>query len=242
MSALSGACNVPFVGGSAGDDLQFSQAPVYANGKAYPNGSVIALFESNVPFEIIKTQSFEVLDKTLTVTKADESTRTVIEFNSKPAVEAYAEAVGCKPEELSDYFMSNPVGLIVDGGEPFVRSPQQLSGSSVVFYCQISEGMELSLLQGRDICTDTTAALTEAGVRADNTLGLVNFHCILRTLELEAKEQTEAYGSVFNGLPMVGFSTYGEVVYWSHQSNVYHPPLHKNHSRYSCPTYDHVPW
>ena len=34
--------------------------------------------------------------------------------------------------------------------------------------------------------------------------------CILRTLELEAQGQTEAYGKVFAVLPTAGFSTYGE--------------------------------
>ena len=40
--------------------------------------------------------------------------------------------------------------------------------------------------------------------------GLLNFNCILRTLELEATNQTEAYGKVFDDIQTVGFSTYGE--------------------------------
>jgi hypothetical protein len=41
-------------------------------------------------------------------------------------------------------------------------------------------------------------------------VGLINFHCILRTLELKAKGQTAAYGALFTKLPTIGFSTYGE--------------------------------
>ena len=210
MERLGEMSNVTFVGGSAGDDLKFESAPVYANGKAYRGGSVLALFAPVGPFEIVKTQSFEVLEPRLVVTKADEAARTVIEFNGKPAVQAYAEAIGCDVDQLPDHFMSNPLGLLVDGGEPFVRSPQQLNGDAVVFYCRIAEGMELALLQGRNICTDTKAALDAANVNGASVKGIVNFHCILRTLELEAKEQTQEYGELFSDIPMVGFSTYGE--------------------------------
>ena len=41
---------------------------------------------------------------------------------------------------------------------------------------------------------------------------LLNFHCILRTLELENRGQTGAYGEIFTGVPTVGFSTYGEAL------------------------------
>jgi len=34
--------------------------------------------------------------------------------------------------------------------------------------------------------------------------------CILRTLELESKGITEAYGKLFTDIPTIGFSTYGE--------------------------------
>lgn len=40
--------------------------------------------------------------------------------------------------------------------------------------------------------------------------GIVDFHRILRTLELRNAGRTEAYGKLFERVPMVGFSTYGE--------------------------------
>ena len=38
---------------------------------------------------------------------------------------------------------------------------------------------------------------------------LINFHCILRTLELEQKGLMAEYGKIFS-IPTIGFSTYGE--------------------------------
>ncbi len=40
--------------------------------------------------------------------------------------------------------------------------------------------------------------------------GIIDFHCILGTLELRQKGQTDAYGQIFAAIPAIGFSTYGE--------------------------------
>ena len=210
METLSDATNAAFVGGSAGDDLAFKTTHVSANGEAVTDASVLALFEARRPFEIVKTQSFEVLPARLTATKVDAATRTVFEFGGRPAAEAYAEALGTTVENLPSQFMSHPLGLMVSPTEPFVRSPQRVKGDAVVFYCAMREGMELALLKSRDIVRDTATVLGAFLHGETAARGIVNFHCILRTLELEKAGQTDAYGQLFAHVPMVGFSTYGE--------------------------------
>jgi hypothetical protein len=209
METIGDISNVHFIGGSAGDDLNFNTTYIMANGCAYTDAAVLALFKPRVSFDILKTQSFIVKPVTLVATKVNQAERTVIEFNHRPAVEAYAEAVGCDPTDLANQFMSHPLGLLV-GDEPFVRSPQQIVGTSIVFYCQVLEGAELALLESRDIVEDTRLALQKKIEHFGEPGGIINFHCILRTLELEAKKQTEAYADLFSGIPTVGFSTYGE--------------------------------
>jgi len=132
-----------------------------------------------------------------------------VEFNSKPAAQAYAEALGIAPDKVTDNFMTNPVGLMT-GGEPFVRSPQQLQKGAMVFYCHIKEGMELDVLQSGDIVSATKSALDEKKKALKHISGIINFNCILRTLELDAKGQADGYGKLFSDIPTVGFSTYGE--------------------------------
>ncbi|MFC1558070.1 FIST signal transduction protein [candidate division KSB1 bacterium] len=202
--------NILFVGGSAGDDLKFSSTYVFANGKAFSNGAVIALLKPRAGFEIIKTQSFCIKDTKLTATKANEDKREVLEFNNKPASLAYAEAIGKPVEDAHNFFMHNPVGLIIDG-EPYVRSPQQIKGNKMVFYCNVVEGMEVSLLESTDIVKDTKEVIENKKKEIDNISGIINFHCILRTLELEQKGQEEEYGKIFSDIPTIGFSTYGEI-------------------------------
>lgn len=209
MDQIGDQTNVFFVGGSAGDDLAFAQTHVFANGQALTDAAVLALFKPGLRFSFIKTQSFSALATELTATRVDEASRTVHEFNGLPARQAYAQAVGAEPEEADKRFMEHPVGLMV-GDEPYVRSPQQFKGDSMVFYCNVLEGMSLSLLKSLDIVADTARALAEHQAENGPIAALVNFHCILRTLELIDKGQTQAYGQVFKDIPTIGFSTYGE--------------------------------
>jgi hypothetical protein len=209
MERIGDLTNVTFIGGSAGDDLAFTKTHVAAHGMASSGSAVLALFECPRGFDIIKTQSFHATRKYLVPTKVDKASREVIEFDGKPAARAYAEALGVAPKELSNQFMSHPLGLMV-GGEPYVRSPQQIIGETVRFYCGVDEGVKLAVLDSTDIVKETASDLEAACTRNGGAAGLLNFNCILRTLELEAKGQTEAYGKVFDAVPTAGFSTYGE--------------------------------
>lgn len=210
METIGNRTDVLFVGGSAGDDLAFDTTWVFAGGKAYSDAAVLALIKPGTPFEIIKTQSFCVSDRTLVATRADEKTRTVIEFDGRPAAEAYADALGVSAEEVASQFMSHPVGLVIDG-EPYVRSPQRvLEDGSIRFYCKIGEGMRMTVLDATDIITETADALADAGQKHGSLSAIVNFNCILRTLELEHEGKTASYAALFADTPTVGFSTYGE--------------------------------
>lgn len=208
MDTIGNLTDIIFIGGSAGDDLKFKATHVFANGNAYTDAAVLALLKPTKGYEILKTQSFKVLDTKLVADKVNEANREVISFNKMPAVEAYAKATKTTSKTVADSFMKNPVGLVINN-EPYVRSPQQVKDSSMIFYCNIKEGAELSLLESTDIVSDTDKALKEI-LKECNVAAVINFNCILRTLELEQKKQTEAYGKVFTNVPTVGFSTYGE--------------------------------
>lgn len=209
MDKIGDLTNITFIGGSAGDDLKFEKTWVFADGEAYTDAVLLAVIKPANGFEIIKTQSFTALDKNMTATKVDEENRTVIEFNGKPAAAEYAAQLGTDAEKLPELFMKHPLGVITDD-DIFVRSPQQIIDGSVKFYCNIIEGMELSILESDDIVKSTKEDVDSGLSELKDISGLINFHCILRTLELEAKGETEEYAAIFNDIPAIGFSTYGE--------------------------------
>jgi hypothetical protein len=209
MDRIGEITDLFFIGGSAGDDLKFSQTWIYANGEAYTDAALLALLKSKVGFSFIKTQSFKPCESKLVATKVIPEERKVVEFNHKPASVAYAEAVGTSVDQVESYFMSNPVGLIIDD-EPYVRSPQRVDDNSMYFYCNVMEGMELNLLEGSDIVRETQAAVRERLAQSKQISGIINFNCILRTLGLEKAGQTDEYAKIFSDIPTIGFSTYGE--------------------------------
>jgi hypothetical protein len=202
--------NVTFIGGSAGDDLRFERTYVYAHGKAYTDAALMVVLKPKAKFRFLKTQSFTPTDKILQVTKLNEAKREIIEFNHQPATIAYAEALGVEEDQLSEHLFKNPLGLMFDPQTPFVRSPLKTDKQHVVFYCSMKEGMNLSLLQSTDIIGDTALALQQAQKEMDGITAIINFNCILRTLDLKQQNKTAAYGDLFKDVPTVGFSTYGE--------------------------------
>ena len=206
---IGDATNVFFVGGSAGDDLNFSQTHVFLQDRALSNVAVLALIKAAVPFDIIKTQSFIPTGKKFNVTEALESQRTIVKFDGEPAAEVYARAVGRKVEEISEEFMRYPLGLTVED-EPFIRSPQRVQDNNIIFYCAVKEGMVLELMEAQDMIEDTEAAVKAADKELGGIQALIVFNCILRTLQLESEGKTESFGRIFAGYPAVGFSTYGE--------------------------------
>lgn len=210
METVGDLTRVLFVGGSAGDDQKFVATHVSANGNAYSNAAVLALLKPSVKFDFIKTQSFRALDKHLIPTKINEQTREVCEFDGKPAVEAYANAVGCTRDEVAQHFMVNPFGLVVGNDDIYVRSPFRAEGNSIYLFCHVKAGMDLALLESTNIIVDTKVALERKKMELGRISAIINFHCILRTLELEQKHQTDEYGRIFAGIPTIGFSTYGE--------------------------------
>lgn len=203
--------SISFVGGSAGDDFNFKETFVFSNSHFDSSATVLAVVKPKNKFRVLKTQSFDVTEKTIVPTKVNKEERTVIEFNNKPAAEAYAEAIGVTEDELADHFFENPVGLVFDPQNPFVRSPSQaLDNKGIAFFCSIDEGVELHLLKTKNIIEQTREDLEKDFENNGTPSAIVNFNCILRKVSLEKNGQTEAFGQLYKDIPTIGFNTYGE--------------------------------
>ncbi|WP_309449180.1 FIST N-terminal domain-containing protein [Clostridium sp.] len=213
MDLIGNRTDVFFVGGSAGDNGRFEKTYVYANGNVYTDAAILTMLKisDDAEFSVIKTQSFEVLDKVLVANKVNEEKRQVIEFNNRPATLEYMEAVNASSiEEISNYFMSNPLGLVAGEDNIFVRCPQQVNGTSMSFYCNILEGMEVKLLRATNMLEDTKDAIQNKIRKFGNIDGIISFHCIHRITELERQNFIQDYAEIFTNIPTIGFSAYGE--------------------------------
>ena len=198
-----------FVGGSAGDNLAFVKSWVHGQGRTSEAGVVLLLMESMRPFHIVKACNYEATEKVYEITSA--AHRLIREIDGRPAVEAYAEAIGKSPDELDfPAFLANPLGLMIDG-KPWLRSPYRATPEGMVFACEIIEGMRMNLMRGRDIVEDTRAALLEARrLLGGEISGGLFFNCAYRKLEVQIKGVEEPYHQALAGFPLAGAHTHGE--------------------------------
>jgi hypothetical protein len=208
MERIGDATDLLFVGGSSSASQESDSTHVLANGQAYRDSAVLALWRLKNPFEILKTQSFRTTGKTLVPTAVEENLRRVIEFDHQPAAGAYSAALGLTREEAASQFFRNPLGLMFEG-EPFVRSPQMFEGDAMRFFCQIRRDQKLAVLEATDMVNDTRRVI-EARRAAGEIRGILEFQCIRRSSQLHEEGRMDEYGAIFSGIPRIGFSTFGE--------------------------------
>ncbi len=166
----SAVVGIPIVGGSAGDDLDFSKTFVYSNGSFKSNRAVFTLIITSLPFDTFKTQHFKPTEKKLVITEANPKKRIVYEINGNPAAEEYASIVGMTVDELSPTVFSNHPVMLKIGSEYYVRSLQKVNDDgSLTFYCAIDEGLVLTLAEGVELCSNLTISLEHVSRKLSNS-------------------------------------------------------------------------
>lgn len=202
---------LPFVGGSAGDNIRFDRTWVFADGKLSYNGCAMLCLELLVPFVVLKTCNFVATDTEITITKADVERRLILEIDGQPAARRYAELVGV-PETALGFatFLDNPLGLMVDD-EPWLRSGVRPEGDALFFACSVVPGMRLNRMRATDLVEDARAALARASavLGGPPSAGIL-FNCAYRMLEAQIKGSEAAYHQLLSGFTHAGLHSNGE--------------------------------
>lgn len=201
---------IQLVGGSAGDDLTFSETRVILGDQAPTDAAILVVGRADTAnVDIIKHQHFSATGRLLAVTRADPTTRTVYEIDGRPAMETYAAALGLPTEQVtSDVTILNPVTFACEG-ELYVRSIQRITDEgALVFYCAIEEGMVMDIASHQPMAPSLADALEPL----HGAEFLLVFNCILRSLEAESSTLHDDIATAYRscGVPMIGFDTYGE--------------------------------
>lgn len=211
-SALKiGLGDIPLIGGSAGDSLQFTATEQFCDGKLHSNSAVLILVKSELVFETFTNRNFLPTECKFVVTESDPDSRTVFEFNAEPAAQAYAQALQLQTDELtSEVFASNPVVLRV-GGEFYCRSIQKANADgSLTFFCAIDNGIVLTLAKSSGMVASTRDMLA----RLDSSLGgidmILGFDCVLRRLDASNRGVNDSISLLYREHNVAGFGTYGE--------------------------------
>lgn len=200
-----------FIGGSAGDALDFKNTYVSLNGEVYSDAAVVTFVKTNKKFYIHKEDIFRTTEKSMTVTKANIRARTVYELNNKPAAQAYAECLGIEKKDLPKYFASNPIGRRI-GNKIWTASPfQVMEDDSIKFYSQIFKGALIDVLCPDDTLQKTKETVRNIKEKIPDVKAVLAVNCILRTLQFKEQKQCDIIGTELAQLgELIGFSSYGE--------------------------------
>jgi hypothetical protein len=202
---------IQLAGGSAGDEFQFRRTGVLFDGAFHHDAAVFLLFETYLPFSVFKVQNFRPTDRKLVITESEPRFRLVTEINAGSAVDEYAKAVGVETSAFSpQVFATRPLMLSL-GGSYYLRSIQQVNADgSMTFYCAIDDGLVLTVAEEVDVVNELENALDDLREQIQRPSLVLAFDCVLRRHSVFRPGVRERIESLFQGLDMVGFSTYGE--------------------------------
>ena len=200
--------DVPIVGGSAGDGLDFGATTQILNGQPVPGGAVFVLVETTLAVAEVSFAHFSPTPERAVVTAADPCTGTILELNAEPAADEYARLAGLDPAALEPAdFASHPL-LLRMGRRHHVRAISEATAArGLKLLASIDAGTVLTLGRAEDVTQGFGAVLD--GLPAP-PLMVLGFDCILRRLAVERAGMADRMGSLFARYRVAGFNTYGE--------------------------------
>ena len=205
---------IPLVGGCAGDDYAFVTTHVYCGDRVITDGAAfVALEMGGVPFRTFRLQDFAPISDPLVVTGADPDRRLVWEIDGEPALAVYAAAVGIPAAELTMGNFASHSLMVSLGGRDYIRSVMCCEGEEALkLHAAIDEGMVVRIARSADTLRSLEAFLDPASAVVRDTSFAVVFDCMHRRMELRRQEHLEEAEVLLGQLPLVGFTTYGEVI------------------------------
>lgn len=235
------AYQMPYVGGSAGDDRQLDQTTVFANDAVETDAVAIGVLGSDTEFGVGAAHGHEKLSAGYRVTDASGSV--VDRLDDRPAYEVWKDAVrdhaaeefGVDVDALSP---SDPnfvklltvyeFGIETGDGEYKIRWPglTEDTAGSLSFATAIPEGTELFVMmsspekQKHAQITATEDAVDSLG---QPPVGGIAFNCICQAdiLSDEFSDGVAAAGATVDA-PLAGMEVYGEVALSAEDMRGYH--------------------
>lgn len=198
-------------GGTAGDDANFQATYVSVNGEITSTGGAVIFMKPKDDFYILKENNFMSSGKKLKITKADAENRIVYEIDGRPAVEAYAKAIGVSSRDLAKHWSLHPLGRKFSD-DFYNASPFEIKPSGAIqFYCQVYEGAIVEVLQPRDALQEMQNSIDQFTDHFSELFGVVACNCILRKIQFKQEHLFEKMNTRLKQLPnLCGFSSYGE--------------------------------
>lgn len=206
-----------FIGGSAGGKFDFKHTYLYDGHRVLEDHAILCFIKlaPGMRYGVFKSQNFQRTPISFVIADADPDLRILrsvvvpSSFETRPFLDALTDALQCAPQDLAARLAGMTFGIEV-GGELYVRSIKEFheEDGSASFYCDVDFGDCLYLLEPTDFAATTQADFKRFIAGKPKPIGALFNDCILRRLN-NTRQLAEI--DAFNGIPLAGFSTFGEI-------------------------------
>ncbi len=231
---------VIFGGGAAADDLKFEKTFVFCDDKIASNAASLCYILSKKPLFTSVRHGHIPLSTPLKVTKAKGSV--VYEVDGRNAWEVWkeytredAKKIGIDvdklstPTEIGSFLIRYELGIPV-GNEYKVRVPlSKNEDGSLNFACTIPEGITIFIMKSpkEDQVFSARKAMEIVKERAGDTriAGALIFDCVCRAIILgeDFASAVEEFKKILGeGVPILGWETYGEICFRTGEFSGFH--------------------
>lgn len=212
LSSVFEEDNIPIVGASSAGDLKLNKTFLAYNGEIYTNATVLTLLHNkNGKINIYKENIYESTEHQFVVTKASPKDRKIYEFNNKPIIKTYAEALNVPEKDVSKYFINNPIGRII-GNEVYISSIKKIEDdNSMNFYGRVYKNSYVNILKSRNPMEVLDKTIYKIKNEMPNISGTIVINCILRTVLFKEKNITSEFTSKLQQIgSFSGITCFGE--------------------------------
>jgi hypothetical protein len=154
FDGIESHCNVPFIGGTSGDNLKFQQCHQFHNGQVTENACNAVLMVGDFELMTIVTHGSEPLGDPRTVTRCDGNV--IYEIDGRPALDIASEGLGelITPENIIMAITLMGVGFKTEASSDFL-SPYivraihgfDFEDKSCTVPTEVSEGSEIQFMR-----------------------------------------------------------------------------------------------
>ena len=222
MTVQDALGDIPLIGGSSGDGMQFDETGIFHGGRFHGDAAVVAILSSTKKMHVFRSQHYVPGDRKMVVTGAIPADRVVTELNAEPAAAEYLRLVGHPGQALDESFFAAHPPMVRAGGEYYVRSIQSVNADgSLTFYCAIDEGIVLTIGEPVDRLAGISALLDEITGKVGEIDHVIAFDCVLNRIDAERRQIARAVSQLYARNHVVGFNTYGEQYHAAHVNQTF---------------------
>jgi PAS domain S-box-containing protein len=210
---------LPIFGGGAADDWRMETNYVFYGKRAYPDGLLVAVFETSLQFGIALAHGFRPGSERASVTRT--RGHEVVELDGEPAANKFAALIGLSKKSLEGKHLTLTSGRPVGSPDPYgqysINVASYFTPDGGVRLAQpVPEGSILTIMEAdrEDLVAAGSEALRKALLRGhvSNPAVVLVFSCALRRKILGERvgEEISRIREMVSQVPVVGFSSFGE--------------------------------